>query len=176
MTDEAEQGRTTVHGSDGAAASGAALADLAKIPFFSGLPEWALARLAATASKTRMARGALVVRQNDEARALYLLLDGAVRISVRFDGTEDVPMGLEREPGSLIGWSTFRAPYRYTDSVRCEEESELLRVPREAFEEIFESDPYLGYRVLKRIATTVDHRLEGAVASLEDLEDPSGAS
>lgn len=176
MTGEAGQARTTGAGPDGAAASVAEPTDLAGIPFFSGLPEWALARLAATATKTRMAQGALIVRQNDEARALYLLLDGAVRVFVRFDGTDDVPMGLEREPGSLIGWSAFRAPYRYTDSVRCEEESELLRVPREAFEEIFESDPYLGYRVLKRIATTVDHRLEGAVASLEDLGDPSGAS
>lgn len=176
MTGEAGQAPTTGAGTDGTAPPVTAPADLTGIPFFSGLPEWALTRLAATATKTRMARGALVVRQNDEARALYLLLDGAVRVSVRFDGTGDVPMGLEREPGSLIGWSAFRAPYRYTDSVRCEEESELLRVPREAFEHIFEEDPHLGYRVLKRIATTVDHRLEGAVASLENLEYPSGAS
>jgi CRP-like cAMP-binding protein len=81
-------------------------------------------------------------------------------------------MGVQRLPGSLIaGWSAFRPPYRHTSSLECEEATELIRLPRETFEEIFEEDPYLGYQILKRVATAVDHRLEGSVTFL--LETPT---
>jgi CRP-like cAMP-binding protein len=79
---------------------------------------------------------------------------------------------VQRAPGSLVaGWSAFKPPYRYTSSTRCEEASELIRLPRETFEGIFEEDPYVGYQILKKVATAVDDRLEGAVTSL--LETPN---
>jgi len=43
----------------------------------------------------------------------------------------------------------------------------LLRVPRGAFEELFEEDAYLGYRILKKVAAAMDVRLAGALAFLE---------
>ena len=145
---------------------------LSGLRFFEGVPEWALERLARSATKRRFEQGAIVVRQNDEARAVYFLLSGAVQILVHFEGVGDLLMGVQRDPGSLIaGWSAFRPPYRHTSSMRCEEASELVRLPRETFEEIFEDDPYLGYQILKKVAAEVDHWLEHAVAFL--LETPS---
>jgi hypothetical protein len=97
---------------------------------------------------------------------------GAVQVLVYFEGVGDLLMGVQRLPGSLIaGWSAFRPPYRHTSSLECEEATELIRLPRETFEEIFEEDPYLGYQILKRVATAVDHRLEGSVTFL--LETPT---
>jgi CRP-like cAMP-binding protein len=114
----------------------------------------------------------MVMRQNDEARAVYFLLSGAVQVLVYFEGVGDLLMGVQRDPGSLIaGSSAFRPPYRYTSSMRCEEASELIRFPRETFEGIFEEDPYLGYQILKKVATALDQRLEGAVTFL--LETPT---
>ena len=146
--------------------------ELAGLRFFERVPGWALERLARSATKRRFEQGAIVVRQNDEARAVYFLLSGAVQILVYFEGVGDLLMGVQRDPGSLIaGWSAFRPPYRHTSSMRCEEASELVRLPRETFEEIFEEDPYLGYQILKKVAAEVDHWLEHAVAFL--LETPS---
>ncbi len=146
--------------------------ELAWLRFFEGLPGWALERLAGSATKRRFEQGATVVRQNDEARAVYYLLSGAVQVLVYFDGAGDLLMGVQRDPGSLVaGWSAFRPPYRHSSSLRCEEASELIRLPRATFEEIFEEDPYLGYQILKRVATAVDHRLEGSVTFL--LETPT---
>jgi CRP-like cAMP-binding protein len=51
--------------------------------------------------------------------------------------------------------------------MRCEEPTEVMRMPRDTFEEIFEQDPYLGYRILKKVAAAMDNRLEGAVTFLE---------
>ena len=98
---------------------------------------------------------------------MYFLLSGAVQILVYFEGVGDLLMGVHREPGSLIAWSAFRAPYRHTSSMRCEETTEVMRRPRDTFEEIFEKDPYLGYLILKKVAAAMDNRLEGAVTFLE---------
>lgn len=145
--------------------------DLAELPFFEDLPAWARGRLAASATRRRFEQGAIVVRQNDEARGVYFLLSGTAQDLVFFEGVGNLLMGVQREPGSLVaGWSAFKPPYRYTSSTRCEEATELIRLPRDAFEEIFEMDPYLGYQILKKVATAVDHRLEGAVTFL--LETP----
>ncbi len=146
--------------------------ELAGLRFFEGVPGWALERLARSATKRRFEQGAIVVRQNDEARAVYFLLSGAVQILVYFEGVGDLLMGVQRDPGSLVaGWSAFRPPYRHTSSMRCEEASWLVWLPRETFEEIFEDDPYLGYQILKKVAAAVDHWLEGAVTFL--LETPT---
>ena len=141
--------------------------ELAGLSFFEGMPGWALERLAGSATRRWFERGALVVRQNDEARAVYFLLSGAVQVLVYFEGVGDLLVGVQRDPGSLLAFSAFRAPYRHTSSMRCEIASEVLRIPRETFEGIFDEDPYLGYRILKKVATAMDKRLEGAVTFLE---------
>ena len=146
--------------------------ELAGLRFFELKAGWALLRLAGSATKRGLEPGAMVARQNDEARAVYFLLSGAVQVLVYFEGVGDLLMGVQRDPGSLIaGSSAFRPPYRYTASTRCEEASELVRFSRDTFEEIFVEDPYLGYQVLKKVATALDHRLEGAVTFL--LETPT---
>jgi CRP-like cAMP-binding protein len=159
-------------GSRGDVVTSVTAEELAGLAFFEGMPGWALERLAGSATRRRFEQGATVVRQNDEARAVYFLLSGAAQDLVYFEGAGDLLMGVHRAPGSLVaGWSAFKAPYRYTSSTRCEEASELVRLPRETFEEIFEEDPYLGYRILKKVAAAVDDRLEGAVNFLLETPD-----
>ena len=162
----------TTAGSHGNETSEVTAEELVRLHFFEGMPGWALKRLAGSATRRRFEQGAMVVRQNDEARGVYFLLSGAAQDLVYFEGVGDLLMGVQRNPGSLVaGWSAFKPPYRYTSSTRCEEASELIRLPRETFEGIFEEDPYVGYQILKKVATAVDDRLEGAVTSL--LETPN---
>ena len=141
--------------------------ELAGLSFFEEMPGWARERLAGSATRRRFERGALVVRQNDEARAVYFLLSGAVQVLVYFEGVGDLLVGVQRDPGSLVAFSALRAPYRHTSSMRCEHPSELMMVPRGTFEEIFEEDPYLGYQILKKVPAAMDNRLQGADTFLE---------
>ena len=156
---------------DAGARGAVAALDLTGLRFFEGIPSWALERLASSARRVRLEAGDVVVRQNDEARAAFFLLSGKVQVLAYFEGVGDLLMGVQRDPGSLLAFSAFRAPYRHTSSVRCEEPSELLRVPRGAFEEVFEEDAYLGYLILKKVATAMDVRLAGTLAFLEAPEE-----
>ena len=78
-------------------------------------------------------------------------------------GSDDLLVGvLREEEGQLIGWSTFRPPYRYTASVRCEGPAVVLRVPATVFNELFEQDPAFAYATLSRVAVSVANRYEDA--------------
>jgi CRP-like cAMP-binding protein len=137
------------------------LAGLARLPFFQGMPQWALVRLAEAAAEEEVPAGGMVLHQSDRARAVHFLLVGSVQILLRV-GEEDLLVAVLRRPGELLGWSAFRAPYRYTASVRCEEPSRLVRVPVAVFDELFERDPALAYQTLQRVAASVANRLEHA--------------
>jgi len=90
---------------------------LAGIPILRGLPQWALVRLAATATEADLPAGRLVVQQYDRARAVHVLTAGSVQVLIRV-GADDLLVGVLRRPGELLGWSAFRPPYRYTATVR----------------------------------------------------------
>src|SRR4028119_729528 len=112
--------------------------ELVRLHFFEGMPGWTLERLAGSATRRRFEQGAIVVRQNDEARGVYFLLSGAAQDLVYFEEVGDLLMGVQRDPGSLVaGWSAFKAPHWYTSSTRCEEVSEMIHLPRDTFEEVF---------------------------------------
>jgi CRP-like cAMP-binding protein len=137
------------------------LARLAQLSFFQGMPQWALVRLAEAAAEEQLPAGGMLLRQADRARAVHFLLVGSVQILLRV-GEEDLLVAVVRRRGELLGWSAFRAPYRYTASVRCEEPSRLVRVPAAVFEELFERDPAFAYQTLQRVAASVATRLEHA--------------
>jgi CRP-like cAMP-binding protein len=134
------------------------LARLGRLPFFQGMPGWALVRIAGAATE-ELPSGRRVLRQSDRARAVHFLVNGSVQILIRV-GEQDLLVGVLRCPGELVGWSAFRAPYRYTASVRCEERSRLVRVPAAVLEELFDRDPALAYQTLPRVVATVADRLE----------------
>jgi hypothetical protein len=73
---------------------------------------------------------------------------------------DDLLVGTMREPGALLGWSVFRKPYRYTVTTRCEEDCQIMRVPRESIMGLVQTQPRLGYLLLKRVAATLANRLE----------------
>jgi CRP-like cAMP-binding protein len=141
------------------------LARLTRVWSFQSMPQWALVRLAEAATEEQRPAGGMVLHQSDRAWVIHFLVTGSVQILL-WVGDEDLLVAVLRRPGELLGLSAFRAPYRYTTSVRCEKPSRLVRIPAAAFEELFERDPAFGYDVLQRVAVCVADRLEHARAWL----------
>ena len=139
---------------------------LAGLPMLEGSPEWALAVLAADAEHRTLPAGTLVVEQHQPADTVWVLERGTVQILLRFGAVGDLVVGVQTEPGSILGWSAFREPHVYTDSARCEQECRLLSLTRDAFERVFERDGLVGARILRRVAGTLDDRMEGALRFL----------
>jgi CRP-like cAMP-binding protein len=134
---------------------------LAVLPFFRGMPQPALVRIAQSATELTLPAGRTFVRQYDRATAAFFLVSGSVQILIRV-GSDDLLVGVLEEQGELIGWSTFRPPYRYTATVRCEGPTVVLHVPAAVFAELFTEDPAFAYATLRRVALSVANRYEFA--------------
>ena len=135
-------------------------ARLRALPFFDGLPEPVVASLAAQGDERDLAAGELVIEQNDEALGIWFLVEGSVRLLLRYEGVGDLFMGSFQEPGSIFGWSALRPPYRYTDSVRCEQPSRLLCLSRASFDAVMAEDPQVGLVLLQRVTGEVARQLD----------------
>ena len=142
-----------------------ALEHLLGSPFLEGFDLRDLAELAPRATVVSFEESERVFTQGNPATCLYLLITGAVELSVegKGGGPAMVVQTVTHE-GHPIGWSAMVAPHRYraTASVRCEQSSRLVTVPVAAFEELFERNPGLGYLILGRVAAGVADRLEQA--------------
>jgi CRP-like cAMP-binding protein len=134
---------------------------LAGLPFFRGMPQWALVRIAQSATVLSVPVGHVLLRQYDRATAVFVMLSGVVQILIRVD-SDDLLVGTLRGEGQLLGWSTFRPTDRYTASVRCEEPTVVVRVSATVFEELFDQDPEFSYATLRRVAANVTERYEVA--------------
>jgi CRP-like cAMP-binding protein len=119
--------------------------------------------------------GELLIEQNDEAREVFFLVEGSVQLLLRYEGVGDLSMGSFQEPGSIFGWSALRPPYRYTDSVRCEQPTRLLCLSRASLEAVMAEDPWVGFVLLQRVTGEVARQLEitrGLLGVREPLPQP----
>jgi CRP/FNR family cyclic AMP-dependent transcriptional regulator len=137
-----------------------AVEQVVQIPFFQGMPADALREIAAQSTVLTLQPGRTLISQHAAAEHLFFLLSGSVQFYIHFHGVDDLLVGTMRQPGALLGWSVVRKPHRYTATVRCEEECQVLRLPRETLIKLVETQPRLGYLLLKRIAATLANRLE----------------
>jgi CRP-like cAMP-binding protein len=133
---------------------------LRAVPFFVDLDSWVISALARQAEEVRLGPAELIIVQNEDARDIYFLLDGSIEVLLRYEGVGELFMGTHEQVGTLIGWSAFRPPHRYSDSVRCHRPSRLLRVPSAGFEEVMSGDPAVGYQLLRRVNAQVAQQLE----------------
>jgi CRP-like cAMP-binding protein len=150
-------------------------ARLRALPFFTGFADPVLAALAAGGEERDLSAGELVIEQNDEAREICFLVEGSVEVLLRYEGVGDLFMGSFQEPGSIFGWSALRPPYRYTDSVRCEQPTRLLCLSRASLEAVMLDDPQVGFLLLQRVTGEVARQLEitrGLLGVREPLPQP----
>ena len=133
---------------------------LSAMPFFAGLDAPVLAMLSESAEEVSVAAGELVIEQGEDARDVFFLIEGSVEALLRYEGVGDLFMGTREAVGTMLGWSAFRPPYRYSDSVRSHRPSRLLSVPRSSFETLFDGDPAVAHELLRRVNIEVVQQLE----------------
>ncbi|MGZ8401208.1 MAG: patatin-like phospholipase family protein [Methyloceanibacter sp.] len=130
---------------------------LALIEAFSGLPPRQLADLETRLITLAVRRGEILVRQGDEADALYLVASG--RFAVDVDGRRVAEVG----GGAPIGEVAFFADGKRTATVTALRDSIVLKLPRADFLALTELHP----AILKPITVTLARRLADTLAGDE---------
>lgn len=137
---------------------------LAGLELFSDLPASEMAALAAEFETRSLRRGEVLVRQGEEADALYVVVSG--RFSVALEGRNS-PL-CEIGPGQPVGEIAFLAGGTRTATVRAMRDSLVLRLGRDDFERLAAKLPSLW----PSLTATLARRLAAANAARPLAPDP----
>jgi CRP/FNR family cyclic AMP-dependent transcriptional regulator len=136
---------------------------LSKTRLFEGLPEDAVAVVAASSATRRLRRHDVVFRQDDDADELFVVLDGRIAIAKQSaDGRESVVALMEQ--GDVFGEFPLFDGLGRSAEARALEDSTITAVPYAAVRRVFEDEPALLWRVVELLA----ERLRATDAALAD--------
>ena len=122
-----------------------ALEHLLGSPFLEGFDPRDLAELARRATVVSFEESERVFTQGNPATCLYLLVAGAVELSVEGEGggSAMVVQTVTHE-GHPIGWSAMVAPHLYRATATARGPTRLLAIGREALEQQARANPGSG--------------------------------
>jgi CRP/FNR family cyclic AMP-dependent transcriptional regulator len=115
---------------------------------FRGLPDVALQRLAALATRRTYAKGAVIFSQGDAGDALYGVASGRVRISATAARGREVFLNI-MEPGDSFGEIAVMDGLPRTAGARAMERSTLIVISRTDFVQLIHAEPQLAIHLLK---------------------------
>jgi CRP-like cAMP-binding protein len=136
---------------------------LASQPFLRGLPDRLLTLLAAEAMPVEFKPGANIFKTGSPANRFYLLTSGEVALESCGDQRDD-----ERKPvlietigaGDVLGWSWLFPPYYWLFDARAVTPVRAIFFYGSRLREECETDPELGYALMKRTSEIVIGRLQ----------------
>ena len=138
-----------------------------QLPFFKDLDDEERALLAGIARRESAVAGQRIFEEGEPSRTFYIVVSGLVslRQRTRLVGAE-VAMEAGR-PGELIGVSAMvgEAGVHPISGV-CLEPTELIEIDAPVLMAALESNPAVGFRILKRLTHIVAERLATARAQI----------
>ena len=139
-------------------------ARLRETALFAGLEDEPLQRLVDLGEIGDLAPGEVLIREGDQADALYVVLDGELEVTKRTGSTE-IPLALVG-PGSLQGELAALEGGRRLASVRATGVAEVLRIPVDAIRELLAAGPDVALAVIR----TAVGRLRAMESTLRERE------
>jgi CRP-like cAMP-binding protein len=144
---------------------------LRRFPFFGFLDDAQLRAVAMIADDIVAESGEMLFREDDEAEALFLLMDGS--IDLHYVVVDERTHALLRDflvghvnPGELLGISALIEPYRLTTDARATTVSRLLRIDAAGLRALCEIDPRLACGMMREAARAAMERLEATRVEL----------
>jgi signal transduction histidine kinase len=146
------------------------LETLRQYDLFANLPDETLAEIARLAKEQTFPDGATIFSENAPADHLYLILEGKVSLE------KLVQLGRTGTPrkatisvlwsGHTLGWSSIVAPYSYTSSGVCLEETKILAIPGSELRTLLHDQPEVGCEVLRQVASIIRSRMTSSTSTL----------
>jgi CRP/FNR family cyclic AMP-dependent transcriptional regulator len=133
---------------------------LGRSELFRGVLEADRARVAALARLCAFEDRAPVVREDEEAQDLFLIVEGRGEVEVKwpFSEGESQQIGIVRQ-GDLIGEVTLVDRCLRSATVRAVGPVKAVAIPHEGLRRLLEENPALGYRVMENVARLLAGRI-----------------
>jgi CRP/FNR family transcriptional regulator, cyclic AMP receptor protein len=124
---------------------------LASIPLFEGLGPADLEQLNLLLHRRTFKPGVRIINAQQPGEALYLLLEGSVKVQVDHEDGTEVTVAL-LGPGDTVGEMSLVEQAERSANVVALEETVLLWMDREAFLECLQSMSRLNYNLVRQVS------------------------
>jgi len=141
---------------------------LCEHPFFRGLPADHLATLVGCSSNTTFESGEFLLREGAPADRWYLIRHGRVAVEVFVPGRGPVTVE-SLEADDVLGWSWLFPPYKAHFDARALSLVRALSLDGACLRTKCDTDPVLGYELMRRFAPVLVQRLDATRTQLLDL-------
>lgn len=133
-------------------ADASALANLKKVPLFSGLPQQELEWIARSMKERVYEPGAVIVKQGDPGVGFFLIADG--KVEVTHNGHRIREMG----PGEFFGEMALMEERVRTATVTAKTRTSCLQLVRWDFRALLKENPDLAVKMLEVVVRRLrDH-------------------
>jgi CRP-like cAMP-binding protein len=135
---------------------------LRRYPFFALLTDDQLKAIAMVAVEVTYPKGTLLVKENNPANKLILLVEGDVDLIYSGGGEGAISNALVGSiaPGEMLGVSSLIEPYVYISSARTTVPTKVVEINGAAVRALMQVDKLLGYALMCNVATAVLERLK----------------
>ncbi len=131
---------------------------LATIELFEGIEEAGLRELAMIASEESYRLGDVIFKEGDAGGALYLILEGKVRISREVSGMGEEALAV-LGPGDAFGEMALIDEFPRSADARVHERCRLLVISKDALEDLLFLNRDLAYEILWNFVKILSSRL-----------------
>lgn len=143
-------------------AAGDTLSDyLVQHPVFAGLTPTQTKLIVSYASELEFKPGQRVFQRDFDAHEFFIVRKGSVAIEVPAIDGESLKIQTVGDD-SLLGWSWFIPPYRWSFDARAVTPSTVISVDGQKLRQACDADTKLGYHLVKRFAMLMAERLNAA--------------
>ena len=141
---------------------------LSELRFTAPLTADALDAVAKCSVQSDFPSGRVVFREGDENRNLYLVVAGAVALDMQVPGRGSVRI-LSLGPGDMLAWSALLGGGPMTATATALEETRLISIDAGCLHSLCDSNPQVGYDVMRQMAIALSRRLLATRLQLLDL-------
>ncbi|MFM7056713.1 MAG: cyclic nucleotide-binding domain-containing protein [Planctomycetota bacterium] len=136
--------------------------------FAEGLPHAELTCLGRASRLVEAGAGTVLFREGQVEDEVFVVFSGHVRLSMKVPGRGEVTL-LTAGPGDLVGWSGLISDGVMTATATVLDSARLVALSGRCLQQLCESDPKLGYILMKRMAQVISRRLLSTRLQLLDL-------
>ena len=129
------------------------------IYLFAGLLPAHVDRIAKLAQETRVKKNDFVFKHGEEGDGLYLVLEGAIRISRNVSGMGEEALAILREGAHFGEMSLIDDDVPRSADALCHENARLLKLPKHDLRDLMFVDRELAYELLWRFVRGLSSRL-----------------
>jgi len=142
---------------------------LKRTELFEALGEPQLNTLLLHASVQSFPEGKTIFNQGEKAVRLYVLVEGAVDLTIKTGEKIDFMTSKIEKEGAVFGMPSLIEPFRFNVTAICLKPSKVLVFDADHIKRRMEEDPKMGMEVMKKLASIYFNRLNDLRSGVSNL-------